>query len=171
MKTIQLEQYNNDELRAIRAKAQDILNSRVAKNAAIVIVDLKLTGPATIRPWAKTVTGIDATQRGAYAFIGDFVRGPVIAAPKGSYILVGGSGKTGCTDEPERYYALIRVEAQEKFEAGNGKFSYAGVGAALVATSQDKIDKESALKRHPELAPVVVDETFPLAVALREAGF
>jgi hypothetical protein len=45
------------------------------------------------------------------------------------------------------------------------------MGAVLVATSHDPVDRVAVLRSHPDLVSAAGDETFPIVVALRQLGF
>ena len=59
--------------------------------------------------WAKTVTGLDRTQKGAKAFIGDYVREGEHSLPEGTIILE--VRPYGSAKHPEQYAAFYKVDS------------------------------------------------------------
>jgi hypothetical protein len=166
---IELEQCADHELRELISKAKAILRFRSAASTKTVSVSFeRKSTDRKSRTWAKTVEKIDPLQCGAYAIQGPFVSGNTVQVQEGAFLLIGGSSEAGKT--ADRYYILIAAEEGQHFESTSGRFAFSGSGARLVTSSKDQVNG-STLKLHPDLGRRAGEDTFPILVALREAGF
>lgn len=75
------------ELEALAKKINAELATRRAAQAPVRVRISLGTASGGRTGWAKQLTGIDATQRGGYAFLGDFLREGLYDLPVGTLIL------------------------------------------------------------------------------------
>lgn len=94
------------------------------------------------KSWWKLVTGIDSSQRGGYAFEGDFLSEGEHELPQGSLLLHvthGGSVKNGC-----QYGNLFTVEADGSIREIVSGLNWREQSVTLRKTAEEYIAKQDA---------------------------
>lgn len=170
MEKIDLTNYGIKELEELKVKITEEIN-RQTSSAEIVAYWLSLVSGNTragAKSWVKKVSGIQPSKGNGYGILGDFV-GKEGAYPKGTYLLIGGSG--GSWKNSTRYYVLVMVSPGSEFDSSSGYQGFKGAGVEEVINSDDEIDAQMAVDKYPDLSPCVGKDLFPIYYKLKEAGF
>jgi hypothetical protein len=80
-----LKTMTDEELRTLRAQIDEELSTRSPQMVRCEIVVGEASGGR--RGWVKHVTGIDTTQSGGYAFVGDWLKDGLVDLPAGALVL------------------------------------------------------------------------------------